>query len=228
MGLIQLSSVLLSLCLLFPCVVCSIITRCTHTLFGWWWVLGTISFHLKCCAADLQKKKIITHCSFCPQSLPSRQLQIDLYVSTSFTSAPSSRPPVAGSLRVTPSKRSTFQITDCICPADLISLQSPCRADQKPFKDLFMKRYLTYSISPCGSGLSAALDDGWSNNSCGGHCAVHRHLCLHLYFTRPVSVKILPNATPRFWYLNLTSALWAINKISAQKHSQFIILVWAG
>lgn len=43
---------------------------------------------------------------------------------------------------------STFQITDCICPADLISLQSPCRADQKPFKDLFMKRYLTYSISP--------------------------------------------------------------------------------
>lgn len=113
MGLIQLSSarrikkeVLLSLCLLFPCVVCSIITRCTHTLFGGWWgVLGTISFHLKCCVADLQKKKIITHCGFCPQSLPSRQLQIDLYVSTSFISAPSSRPPVAGSLRVTPSKR---------------------------------------------------------------------------------------------------------------------------
>lgn len=74
MGLIQLSSasrikkeVLLSLCLLFLCVVCSIITRCTHTLFGGWWgVLGTISFHLKCCVADLQKKKIITHCGFCP------------------------------------------------------------------------------------------------------------------------------------------------------------------
>lgn len=163
MGLIQLSSasrikkeVLLSLCLLFPCVVCSIITRCTHTLFGGWWgVLGTISFHLKCCAADLQKKKIITHCGFCPlppvspiTSITNRPLCIYvIYFSTLITSS-RRRVTEGDSFKKSVAVASTFQITDCICPADLISLQSPCRADQKPFKDLFMKRYLTYSISP--------------------------------------------------------------------------------
>lgn len=59
MGLIQLSSasrikkeVLLSLCLVFPCVVCSIITRCTHTLFGGWWGgswYDQLSLEMLCC-----------------------------------------------------------------------------------------------------------------------------------------------------------------------------------
>lgn len=96
---------------------------------------------------------------------------------------------------------STFQITDCICPADLISLQSPCRADQKPYKDLFMKRYLTYSISPAVA-LACQLHWMMADQTTAVEAIkkknVHRHLCLHLYFTRPVSVKILPNATPRF------------------------------
>lgn len=116
MGLIQLSSasrikkeVLLSLCLLFLCVVCSIITRCTHTLFGGWgggsWY-DQLSLEMLCCRpAEKENHYTLWFLPPSPQSLPSRQLQIDLYVSTSFISAPSSRPPVAGSLRVTPSKR---------------------------------------------------------------------------------------------------------------------------
>lgn len=154
-----------------------------------------------------------------------------IYFSTLITSS-RRRVTEGDSFKTSVAVASTFQITDCICPADLISLQSPCRADQKPFKDLFMKRYLTYSISPAVA-LACQLhwmmaDQTTAVEAIALKKNVHRHLCLHLYFTRTVSVKILPNATPRFWYLNLTSALWAINKISAQKHSQFIILVWAG
>lgn len=143
-----------------------------------------------------------------PQSLPSRQSQIDVYLSTFHFSTliTSSRRRVTEGesfFKKSVAVASTFQITDCICPADLISLQSPCRADQKPFKDLFMKRYLTYSISPAVA-LACQLHWVMADQTTAVEAIalkkknVHRHLCLHLYFTRPVSVKTLPNATPRF------------------------------